>query len=247
MRVRTALISVYDKRGLTEFGCGLTELGTNIYSTGKTHDLLASHVPVHEAGGYDRLPQVVQVAVAGWQHRVGADAPGAPPQRPSYHRLIRTISQVTGNDERLNGRLKTLYSTLYEAILTTERRPRQREHFSKNGLAMLDMVVNNFYPFETVAQTAGVTDEQLIENIDIGGPSMVRSAAKNYEHVLVVVDPDDYDEVLRRLRSDRNDNDPPYRRRMALKALRYVADYDRAIANCLGERWDSKKKRSPTG
>jgi len=244
MRVRTALISVFDKGGLVHFAQDLTQLGISIYSTGRTYDSLASHVRVHEAGGHDRLPQVVQVGVAARQQRRTAVRTAAASEPSAYHGLVRSISELTGYDERLNGRLKTLYSTLYEAILTTERGRRDREHFSNNGLAILDMVVNNFYPFEAVAETAGATEEELIENIDIGGPTMVRSAAKNYAHVLVVVDPDDYDEVLRRLRTDRNDL--RYRKRMALKALRYVADYDVAIATCLGDRWDKKKRSSPT-
>lgn len=235
MNVSTALISVSDKAGLVAFGGGLERLGIEIYSTGKTFKLLAEHLAVHEAGGYDKLPELV--------------GKGTKPRNPKTSSrgdttlngpVLRSIADYTGSDEKLNGRLKTLYPNVFEAILTEERDEKQRKLSKSNGSLILDLVVVNFYPFQEAVAKAGVAERNAVEKIDIGGPAMVRSAAKNFRHVVVVVNHEDYPEVLHRIRVRRL-NTLSWRREMALKALQYVAEYDTAIANFFARRWGKIK------
>lgn len=242
MSVETVLISVSDKTGLPKFGRALAERGIQIYSTGNTYNVLSDQVIVHEAGGRDKLPQMVDagVKVSKRRSRVRLE--------PTYEKLLRrikNISEYTGYDEKLNGRLKTLDARVFEGILTPDRGKNQRELFKNggNGAPVLDMVVVNFYPFEEVVRQSDVNEKMAVELIDIGGPAMVRSAAKNFEHVIVVVDPHDYDEVIQRIRGRGNTLD--WRRMMALKALQYVAAYDVAIAAFFAGRW-GRIKSSPT-
>ncbi len=239
MKVETALISVSDKSGLPEFGRALAEIGIQIYSTGNSFNVLSDQVRVHDAGGRDKLPQIVDAGVKGLKKR-----PHPRPQ-PSYEKFLSSITDYTGHDEKLNGRVKTLDARVFEGILTPNRGKSKREQFKNggNGAPLLDMVVVNFYPFEELVRQPNVSEKAAIEYVDIGGPAMVRSAAKNFEHVIVVVDPYDYDEVIRRIRGRRNTLD--WRRMMALKALQYVAAYDVAIAAFFAGQW-GQIKSSPT-
>lgn len=239
MKVETALISVSDKTGLPELGRALAKIGIQIYSTGNSFNVLSDQVRVHETGGRDKLLQLVDAGVKGPKKHSRVR-----PQ-PTYEKFLRSTSEYTGFDEKVNGRLKTLDWRVFEAILTPERRKYQREQFKNGskGAPMLDMVVVNFYPFEEVVRRPNVTEDEAVDTIDIGGPAMVRSAAKNFENVIVVVDPHDYDQVIRRIRGRGNTLD--WRRMMALKALQYVAAYDIAIAAFFAGRW-GRIKSSPT-
>ncbi len=114
---------------------------------------------------------------------------------------VRDVADLTGSPEMLGGRVKTLHPKVHGGILFRRGNADDRKQTAAHGIAPIDMVVVNLYPFSATAGKSGVTAEELIENIDIGGPTMVRSAAKNFESVAVVTDPADYSALLEELRS----------------------------------------------
>ena len=147
---------------------------------------------------------------------------------------VEQVSDVTGFPEILDGRVKTLHPAVHGGILARRDLPEHAGELARHGIGAIDVVVNNLYPFvETVAQ-AGVALEEALENIDIGGPAMIRAAAKNFPHVVVVVDPEDYGWVGERLASA---DGPTHeeRRRLARKAFQHVALYDTAVARYLAD------------
>jgi phosphoribosylaminoimidazolecarboxamide formyltransferase/IMP cyclohydrolase len=146
---------------------------------------------------------------------------------------IRSISDLTGFPEILDGRVKTLHPAVHGGILARRDIPQHLSQLSQHHIGLIDIVTVNLYPFVETVTKAGVSLDEAIENIDIGGPSMIRSAAKNFASVLVVIDPADYDAILRRLR--RGSIDSTYRKRLAQKAFQHVALYDTAIAQYLSE------------
>jgi phosphoribosylaminoimidazolecarboxamide formyltransferase/IMP cyclohydrolase len=154
---------------------------------------------------------------------------------------VKDVSDFTGFPEMLDGRVKTLHPRVHGGILgrgTDEHRRQMREH----GIDAIDLVVVNLYPFrETVAR--GASFEDVIENIDIGGPAMVRSAAKNHERVTVVVDPADYDRVMSEIEGN-GEVSPALRFELCCKAFAHTASYDSAIANHLGQLLASGHHRS---
>jgi len=109
---------------------------------------------------------------------------------------VRDVSDLTGFPEMLDGRVKTLHPKIHGGLLARRSNPQHQTQVKEHGIEFIDMVVVNLYPFEKTAMKPGVTLEELIENIDIGGPSMLRSAAKNFEDVTVLVDAADYPGVL---------------------------------------------------
>ncbi|MDE3054144.1 MAG: bifunctional phosphoribosylaminoimidazolecarboxamide formyltransferase/IMP cyclohydrolase [Gemmatimonadota bacterium] len=139
----------------------------------------------------------------------------------------RDISDVTGFPEMLDGRVKTLHPVVHGGLLARRDLPEHMAAIAEHHIAPIDLVVVNLYPFRETAAKAGVTPEEVIENIDIGGPSMLRSAAKNFASVYVVVDPADYGRVLEALRA--GDDDLDLRRLLAGKAYAHTASYDAAI------------------
>jgi len=140
---------------------------------------------------------------------------------------VKSISELTGFPEILDGRVKTLHPAVHGGILARRDRPEHMEELARTGLGPIDLVAVNLYPFrETAAR--GAAEEEVLENIDIGGPTLIRAAAKNYPAVLVLVDPADYPEALERLRSGRADAE--FRRRLAYKAFLHTAVYDSFIA-----------------
>ncbi|HEY8469896.1 MAG TPA: bifunctional phosphoribosylaminoimidazolecarboxamide formyltransferase/IMP cyclohydrolase [Longimicrobiales bacterium] len=140
---------------------------------------------------------------------------------------VRDASEVTGHPQMMDGRVKTLHPAVHAGILARRNNAEDLRALERMGYRTVDLVAVNLYPFEeTVARGAGLAE--AIEQIDIGGPSMIRSAAKNHESVLVVVDPADYNDVLDALRSGRVDAE--MRRRLAQKAFARTAEYDAAIA-----------------
>ncbi|MGC8834390.1 MAG: bifunctional phosphoribosylaminoimidazolecarboxamide formyltransferase/IMP cyclohydrolase, partial [Armatimonadota bacterium] len=190
MRVRRALISVYDKRGVVEFARGLTELGVEIISTGNTaRELTSAGIPV--------IP----------------------------------VDRVTGFPEMLDGRVKTLHPAVHAGILADRSRPDHMMALEKSGITPIDLVVSNLYPFRETVARPSVTVAEAMDNVDIGGPAMIRAAAKNWASVGVVVDPNDYSEVLRAL--EENDVCLPdeLRFRLAAKAFAHTAAYDAAISS----------------
>ena len=141
---------------------------------------------------------------------------------------VRDISEVTGFPEILDGRVKTLHPKVHGGLLARRQDPEHMRVAAEHGIAPIDLVAVNLYPFQATAARAGATSDEVIENIDIGGPSMRRSAAKNFESVTVVVDPADYPRVLAGLEA--SDDDIDLRRLLAEKVFAHTASYDSAIA-----------------
>jgi phosphoribosylaminoimidazolecarboxamide formyltransferase/IMP cyclohydrolase len=162
----------------------------------------------------------VEIVSTGGTHKTLAEA-GIP---------VTHISEVTGFPEILDGRVKTLHPAIHGGILARRNDPRHVETLAEQNIAPIDLVAVNLYPFRQTAARPGVSWDELIENIDIGGPSMIRSAAKNHEDVLVVVSPEDYGDILARLKK-KGDCPPEERRRLAAAAFRHTAEYDACIAD----------------
>jgi phosphoribosylaminoimidazolecarboxamide formyltransferase/IMP cyclohydrolase len=186
VRIRRALISVYDKTGLTDLGAALHAAGVQIVSTGSTAARL------REAG----IP-------------------------------VTAVEEVTGFPECLEGRVKTLHPAVHAGILADRRKADHRDQLAELGIEAFDLVVVNLYPFrETVA--AGAAEDDIVEQIDIGGPAMVRAAAKNHPSVAVVVDPNRYTDVISAVHS--GGFDLAARRALAAEAFAHTAAYDAAVA-----------------
>ena len=144
---------------------------------------------------------------------------------------VHSVSDITGFPEILGGRVKTLHPAVHGGILARRDLPEHLSQLAENRIQTIDLVVVNLYPFVETVSKAGVSLGDALENIDIGGPTMIRAAAKNFPHVLVVVDPDDYEIVLRLL--GEGEVDLEARKKLALKAFQHVASYDTAIAQYL--------------
>ncbi|HEV3272066.1 MAG TPA: bifunctional phosphoribosylaminoimidazolecarboxamide formyltransferase/IMP cyclohydrolase [Candidatus Methylacidiphilales bacterium] len=148
---------------------------------------------------------------------------------------VADISDVTGFPEMLDGRVKTLHPKVHGGLLFLRDNDEHRKQAQAHGIEPIDLVVVNLYPFEQTIAKPGVTLEHAIENIDIGGPSMLRSAAKNYRSVTVVTDPADYAAVAGEI-SAHGDTTPATRERLAAKVFRATGYYDALIANYLAQR-----------
>jgi phosphoribosylaminoimidazolecarboxamide formyltransferase/IMP cyclohydrolase len=146
---------------------------------------------------------------------------------------VTEVSDHTGFPEMLDGRVKTLHPKIHGGLLARRDVPAHVSALKDAGIAPLDLVVVNLYPFSETVARAGCTLEEAIENIDIGGPAMVRSAAKNYAHVAVVTDPADYAGVLAELRTANGALAETTRFKLAQKAFSHTAAYDGAISNYL--------------
>ena len=142
---------------------------------------------------------------------------------------VRDVAELTGWPEMLGGRVKTLHPKVHGGILFRRGNADDRKQTAEHGIAPIDMVVVNLYPFEATAAKANLTPEELIENIDIGGPAMVRSAAKNFESVAVVTDPADYSKILEEL-GEKRELTLARRLELARKAYALTARYDGMIA-----------------
>jgi phosphoribosylaminoimidazolecarboxamide formyltransferase/IMP cyclohydrolase len=141
---------------------------------------------------------------------------------------VRDVSEVTQFPEMLDGRVKTLHPAVHGALLARRDLPEHMSTIAEHGIVPIDLVAVNLYPFQQTAARAGVSPDDVIEQIDIGGPSMLRSAAKNFASVTTVVDPTDYVQVLAVLTA--GDDDIDFRRRLAAKVFEHTAAYDAAIA-----------------
>ncbi len=194
-KVKRALVSVYEKRGVVDFARGLSSLGVEILSTGGTAELLRrAEVPVVD------------------------------------------VSEATGSPEMLDGRVKTLHPGVHGGILARRDRKEHMEALERHRIRAIDLVCVNLYPFEATAAKEGAAPEEVIEQIDIGGPSMIRSAAKNHAFVAVVCSPDRYGEVLEALKANDGEVPPALRTDLAREAFRTTARYDAAIGSWLAER-----------
>jgi phosphoribosylaminoimidazolecarboxamide formyltransferase/IMP cyclohydrolase len=148
---------------------------------------------------------------------------------------VLDVSEYTGFPEMMDGRVKTLHPKVHGGLLARRDLKEHQEAAKKHGIGMIDMVIVNLYPFEATVAKEGVTRDHAIENIDIGGPSMVRSAAKNHEAVAVVTDPADYDPLAKELDASKGALGLDTRKKLARKAFRMTSWYDHAIAEWLCE------------
>src|ERR671916_2430689 len=185
VRIRRALLSVSDKRGITDFARGLAELEVEIVSTGGT---------------------ARELAAAGLE--------------------VRAIEDFTGFPEIMGGRVKTLHPRLYAGLLALRDDPDHMAAAEQQDVQFVDLVCVNLYPFEATAARRGVTEHEVIENIDIGGPTMIRAAAKNFGFSAVVVNPASYDAVLQELTDTAGKLSLATRESLAAEAFSYTARYD---------------------
>jgi phosphoribosylaminoimidazolecarboxamide formyltransferase / IMP cyclohydrolase len=195
VRIRRALLSVSDKRGLVDFARGLAELDVEIVSTGGTASELTG-------GGIE----------------------------------TRAVEDYTGFPEMLDGRVKTLNPRIYAGLLAIRSEPDHVDTLNDHEIEPIDLVCVNLYPFQAVAQRRGVEDADVIENIDIGGPTLIRAAAKNHPFTAVVVSPESYDAVLEELRQNDGRLSSRTRESLALEAFALTARYDTAISRWFAER-----------
>jgi len=150
---------------------------------------------------------------------------------------FRAIADFTGFPEIMDGRVKTLHPKLYAGLLAVRSDPAHLQAAEEHDVELVDLVVVNLYPFERTASQRGVADSEVIENIDIGGPTMIRAAAKNFAFAAPVVSPESYDAVLAELRESEGRLSLPTRESLAAEAFAYTARYDTAIT-----RWFQEKR-----
>jgi len=146
---------------------------------------------------------------------------------------VTDVSQVTGFPEMLDGRVKTLHPKIHGGLLGVRDNPEHLAAMTEHGIVPIDLVCINLYPFEQTVAKPNVSFEEAIENIDIGGPSMIRSAAKNHRFVLVVTSIDRYEKVLGDLREHKGSSCGKHRQKQALRAFSHTAAYDAKIAEYL--------------
>jgi phosphoribosylaminoimidazolecarboxamide formyltransferase/IMP cyclohydrolase len=195
VRVRRALLTVSDKRGLVDFGRGLKELGVELVSTGGT---------------------ARELGMEGVE--------------------TRAVEDYTGFPEILDGRVKTLNPRIYAGLLAVRSKSEHVDTLNQHAIEPIDLVCVNLYPFERVSSVRGVSQEEVLENIDVGGPTLIRAAAKNHAFVAVVTSPESYDAVLEELRASDGKLSERTRESLAMEAFSYTARYDAAISRWFAER-----------
>jgi phosphoribosylaminoimidazolecarboxamide formyltransferase/IMP cyclohydrolase len=150
----------------------------------------------------------------------------------------RSVEDYTGFPEILDGRVKTLNPRIYAGLLAVRSNPAHVATLDENEIEPVDLVCVNLYPFERVSSRRGVDEDEVLENIDIGGPTLIRAAAKNHRFAAIVVSPESYDAVLDELRSSEGHLEAATREALALEAFSYTARYDAAISGWFAERED---------
>ena len=196
-KIKRAIISVSDKKGIVDFAKGLSKYKVSILSTGGTaQSLRDSDITVED------------------------------------------VSHYTGFPEMLDGRVKTLHPKIHGGLLLNPFNTEHKRYLDANSIESFDMVVSNLYPFERVVEQ-GANMMEAVENIDIGGPTMTRSAAKAallYGHVTIVTEPSQYEELIDILREDKGVIPDRVNRELALQAFKRTARYDKTIQNYLEEQ-----------
>jgi phosphoribosylaminoimidazolecarboxamide formyltransferase/IMP cyclohydrolase len=198
-KIKRALISVSNKKGIVDFAGELSAMGVEILSTGGTAKTL------RDAG----IP-------------------------------VKDVSEHTGSPEMLDGRVKTLHPKIHGGLLSRRDNPKDMEEIKKHGIETIDMVVVNLYPFEETISKSGVSFAEAIENIDIGGPAMLRSSSKNFQDVAVIVDPSDYDRIMHEIKSLNGDLSYKTRLELARKVFQHTSRYDGLIADYLNKIMEEK-------
>ena len=159
---------------------------------------------------------------------------------------VQDVSDITGFPEMLDGRVKTLHPKIHAGILAIRDKEQHIADLKSQEISSIDLVIVNFYPFEATIADEGVGFQEVIENIDIGGPTIVRAASKNFQDVSVVVDPSDYESLIEKISNGALSIDKEFNYNLAKKALSYVAKYDAAISNHLGIlNLDNSKNKMP--
>lgn len=153
---------------------------------------------------------------------------------------VSSVSEVTGAPEMLDGRVKTLHPKIHGGILADRRKPQHLAQLREQGISPIDLVVCNLYPFGQTISRDGVSEDEAIEQIDIGGPAMVRAAAKNFRSVAVVVNPERYVDILEEMKSRAGALSDETRAKLAGEAFSHTAAYDMAVA-----RWLNRTNRHP--
>jgi phosphoribosylaminoimidazolecarboxamide formyltransferase / IMP cyclohydrolase len=153
---------------------------------------------------------------------------------------VTLIDEVTGWPEMMDGRVKTLHPKIHGGLLALRDNEEHMQAVKEHGIKLIDLVIVNLYPFEETIKKENVKLEEAIENIDIGGPTMIRSAAKNYKHVGVVVDPEDYEKVLTELK-EKKELSLETKEYLAQKVFSHTAHYDSLIANYLNKEESPEK------
>ncbi len=146
---------------------------------------------------------------------------------------VKDVSELTGFPEMMNGRVKTLHPKVHGGILALRDNEEHVSQMKEHGIPEIDMVVVNLYAFEKTVAKEGVTLAEAIENIDIGGPTLLRSSAKNFKFVTVVVDPSDYDKVIKEMKENNGETTLKTRFELARKVFATTSAYDTAITNYL--------------
>ncbi|MCL5291790.1 MAG: bifunctional phosphoribosylaminoimidazolecarboxamide formyltransferase/IMP cyclohydrolase [Actinobacteria bacterium] len=199
IKIKRALISVSDKRGIVDLARGLNGMGVELISTGGTAKAIAE-----------------------------ADIP------------VREVASVTKFPEMLDGRVKTLHPVIAAGILAKRDKDEHMFQLKEYGIEPIDLIVVNLYPFEATIAKPNVTLEEAIENIDIGGPTMIRAAAKNCKAVAVVIEPERYDEILGEMAENDGALSEETRFALAVAAFNHTANYDETIYEYLAGRQEQK-------
>ena len=202
LKIKKALISVYDKNGLLEFARVLKKNGVEIISTGGTFKFLKDN---------------------------GIE--------------VTSISDVTGFPEILDGRVKTLHPKIHAGLLAILDNPQHAKQIDDLGIEPIDLVCINLYPFEETVKKAGLTDEEIIEQIDIGGPSMLRAASKNYKFTAAISNPNQYKLFIDELEKNHGSVSEGFCRELAKEVFRTTAYYDSLIFNYFNK--ESKEEEFP--
>ena len=147
---------------------------------------------------------------------------------------VTYVSDVTGFPEIMNGRVKTLNPKIHGGILAVRDNPEHVKQMQENGILPIDLVVVNLYPFKATIKKENVTLAEAVENIDIGGPAMIRAAAKNFKFVTVITNPDRYEEIAKII-SETGGVDYEMRKKLSAEAFAHTADYDLMIAEYLSK------------
>ena len=150
---------------------------------------------------------------------------------------VKSVSELTQFPEIMDGRVKTLHPAVHGGILADRNKPEHLEQLSEQHIDLIDMVVVNLYPFQQTVANPDVTEDDAIENIDIGGPTMLRAAAKNFKHVTTIVHPSDYNEVIQRIKEHRLDES--YRKSLMIKVFEHTNEYDVAIVDYFKDNKES--------
>ena len=204
MKIRRALISVFDKTGLEEFVKTLDRLGVEILSTGGTAEVISS-----------------------------------------FGIKVREVADYTAFPEMLGGRVKTLHPKVHAALLALRGNKEHMKELEKNEVLPIDMVVVNLYPFEKAARGKDAAIEKALENIDIGGPAMLRSGAKNFKSVAVISSISQYKQIAERLEKNNCQLEDDVLKELAAQAFRGISSYDAAISAYLSKKDETQENKLP--